>query len=127
MKILVVDDMPSMRRVMLHMLASLGYNHNDEAKNGIEALKMLHLNEYDLLITDLHMPNLNGQQLLHKVRHDKKLNNLPVLMVSCEDDKEKILSLVAGQVTAFMIKPFNIKTLKKQLDWIHQQSKAIVN
>jgi len=115
MKILVVDDMSSMRQVMAHMLTSLGYNNTDEASSGIEALKILRRNSYDLLITDLHMPNLNGEQLLAKVRDDKNLQDLPVLMVSCEDDKTKIMGLIAGEVTGFMIKPFNMETLKKQL------------
>jgi len=115
MKILVVDDVSSMRQVMAHMLTSLGYNNTDEASSGIEALKMLRRNSYDLLITDLHMPNLNGEQLLAKVRDDKNLQDLPVLMVSCEDDKTKIMGLIAGEVTGFMIKPFNMETLKKQL------------
>ncbi len=119
MKILVVDDMASMRNVMVHMLTSLGYNNSDEASCGLQALKMLRLNNYDLLITDLHMPNLNGEQLLSKVRSDNKLSNLPVLMVSSEDDKAKIVELIACEVTGFMVKPFNLNTLKKQLNWIH--------
>ena len=127
MKILVVDDMSSMRAVILHMLIKLGHNHNDEAANGIEALKMLRLNNYDLLITDLHMPNLNGKQLLEKVRHDENLKYLPVLMVSCEDDKEKLLALVAGKVTGFMMKPFNITMLKKQLHWVQSKSKVTMS
>ena len=118
MKIFVVDDMPSMRQVMLHMLTSLGHSDPDEASCGLHALKMLRLNDYDLLITDLHMPNLDGEQLLSKIREDKKLHNLPVLMVSCEDDKAKIMALIAGEVTGFMVKPFNCNTLKKQLHWI---------
>jgi len=122
MKILVVDDMSSMRQVMVHMLTSLGHNDTDEASSGIEALKMLRLSNYDLLITDLHMPNLNGEQLLSKVRYDKRLQDLPVLMVSCEDDKTKIMGLIAGEVTGFMKKPFNINTLKKQLRWVQPKS-----
>lgn len=118
MKVLVVDDMPSMRQVMLHMLTSLGHKDPDEASCGLEALKMLRQRDYDLLITDLHMPNLDGEQLLTKVRQDKKLQNLPVLMVSCEDDKAKIMALIASEVTGFMVKPFNLNTLKKQLHWI---------
>ncbi|KGJ91784.1 response regulator [Colwellia psychrerythraea] len=118
MKILVVDDMPSMRQVMMHMLISLGHVDPDEASCGLHALKMLRTHDYDLLITDLHMPNLDGEQLLSKIRHDKKLYKLPVLMVSCEDDKAKIMALIAGEVTGFMVKPFNLSTLKKQLDWI---------
>ncbi len=127
MKILVVDDMSSMRGVMLQMLASLGHSETDEASNGLQALKLLRQNEYDLLITDLHMPNLDGQQLLEKVRHDKKLHDLPVLMVSCEDDKKIVKDLIAGQVTGFMVKPFNLNTLKKQLQWIYAENHALAN
>jgi len=118
MKILVVDDMSSMRNVMVHMLINLGYNQTDEASGGLQALKMLRLDNYELLITDLHMPNLDGEQLLRKVRGDKKLHNLPVLMVSSEDDKVKIMQLIEGDVTGFMVKPFNLNTLKKQINWI---------
>lgn len=122
MRILVVDDMSSMRNVMVHMLINLGYNQTDEASSGLQALKMLRLDNYELLITDLHMPNLDGEQLLRKVRGDKKLHNLPVLMVSSEDDKVKIMELIAGNVTGFMVKPFNLNTLKKQLNWIHSNT-----
>lgn len=123
MRILVVDDMSSMRSIMLHMLKSLGHIDNDEAVNGIQALKMLRSNHYDLLITDLHMPNLDGRQLLEKVRNDEKLHNLPVLMVTCEDDRKVVMSLIAKQVTGFMVKPFNLSALKKQLDWIDVDNK----
>ena len=96
-------------------------------KNGIEALSMLRSNKYDLLITDLYMPNLDGQQLLSKVRHDDNLHDLPVLMMSSEDDKEKIINLIKEQVTAFMRKPFNINTLEKQLNWIINESPIAIN
>jgi len=124
MKILVVDDMSSMRQVMMYMLNSLGHNDTDEASGGLQALKMLRLNNYDLLITDLHMPNLNGEQLLSKVRGDKILHNLPVLMMSCEDDKAKIMGLIASDVTGFMMKPFNIGTLKKQLRLVQPKNQV---
>lgn len=116
MKILVVDDMASMRQVLLHMLKTLGLHDNDEAKNGLQALKMLRQGDYDLLVTDLHMPNLNGRQLLEKVRADKKLQDLPVLMVTSEDDRNVVLSLIAEKVTGFIVKPFKIETLQKQLN-----------
>jgi len=125
MRILVVDDMSSMRNVMVHMLINLGYNQTDEASSGLQALKMLRLDNYELLITDLHMPNLDGEQLLKKVRSDDKLHNLPVLMVSSEDDKAKIMKLIAGDVTGFMVKPFNLNTLKKQLNWIHSNINVV--
>ena len=118
MKVLVVDDMASMRQVMKHMLVKLGHETPDEAGCGVQALKMLRTNDYDLLITDLHMPNLDGEQLLKKVRQDIRLHNLPVLMVSSEDDKTKIMAVIAGEVTGFMVKPFDLATLRKQLDWV---------
>lgn len=121
MKILVVDDVRSMRQVLTYMLSSLGHSNVDEASNGIEALKLLRLNEYDLLITDLHMPNLDGKQLLEQVRNDKNLSHLPVLMASSEDDKSRILDVIAADVTAFMMKPFNISTLRRQLDLLERK------
>ncbi len=122
MKVLVVDDMASMRQVMKHMLEALGHENPDEADCGVQALRMLRTHDYDLLITDLHMPNLDGEQLLKKVREDKKLHSLPVLMVSSEDDKAKIMAVIAGEVTGFMVKPFDLATLRKQLDWMQPKT-----
>jgi len=125
MKILVVDDMPSMRQVILHMLRGLGHNNLDEAVNGVEALKKLRAQDYDLLITDLHMPNLDGKQLLEKVRSDKRLADLPVLMVSCEDDKKQITELIKAKVTGFIVKPFNSNILRKHIDWIKEEIQIV--
>ena len=124
MKILIVDDMPSMRGVMMKMLSSLGYNNLGEANNGLQALAKLRLDNFDLVITDLHMPNLDGEQLLKKIREDEFLQHMPVLMMSCEDDKNKIMSLINSDVTGFMVKPFDITTLKKQLDWMRPKIQA---
>jgi len=118
MKILVVDDMISMRHVMIHMLRDLGYNDLDEAGDGVQAFDKLKKGSYDLLITDYYMPHIDGRQLLERVRHNEKLKTLPVLMVSCEDDQKKIKSLIEAKVTGFIVKPFTANTLKKQLNWI---------
>ncbi|PCI61575.1 MAG: two-component system response regulator [Gammaproteobacteria bacterium] len=118
MKILVVDDMISMRHVMMHMLRDLGYNDLGEASDGVQALDKLKKDNYDVLITDYYMPNINGKQLLERIRHNEKLKELPVLMVSCEDDQKKIKSLIEAKVTGFIVKPFTANTLKKQLNWI---------
>jgi len=125
MKILVVDDILSMRQVMMHMLRDLGHNNLDEAVNGVEALKKLRSQDYDLLITDLHMPNLDGKQLLEKVRSDKRLADLPVLMVSCEDDKKQITELIKAKVTGFIVKPFNSNILRKHIDWIKEEIQIV--
>ena len=115
MKILVVDDMTSMRHVLLHMLRDLGHSDCDEAIDGIQALSLLHKKQYDLLITDLHMPRLDGKQLLEKVRSESQLSDIPVLMISSEDEKTKIKQIIAAKVSGFIVKPFNFNTLKRQL------------
>ncbi len=121
MKILVVDDMISMRHVLLQILRSLGYTDNDEATDGRQAFQMLQNNAYDLLITDFYMPKLNGQQLLDKIRNQRELAYLPVLMVTCENDKDKIRSVIASKVTGFIVKPFTAQTIEKQLTKITEK------
>jgi len=115
MKILVVDDMTTMRHVLLHMLRDLGHVDCDEAIDGLQALTLLHKKHYDLLITDLHMPNLDGKQLLEKVRSESQLSKIPVLMISSEDETSKIKEIIAAKVTGFIVKPFNYNTLEKQI------------
>ncbi len=124
MKILVVDDMISMRHVMIHMLREMGYNDVDEAPDGVQALDKLRKAKYDLVITDYYMPNIDGRQLLERIRYDDELADLPVLMVSCEDDKNKIKPLIAAKVTGFIIKPFTMQTLTKQLKRIEKSMRA---
>ncbi|WP_042152359.1 MULTISPECIES: response regulator [unclassified Pseudoalteromonas] len=123
MKILVVDDMASMRHVILHMLRDLGHVDCDEAIDGLQALSLLYKNHYDLLITDLHMPKLDGKQLLEKVRSESELSKIPVLMISTEDECSKIKEIIAAKVTGFIVKPFNYNTLEKK---IHKIDKCIV-
>jgi len=118
MKILVVDDMISMRHVMIHMLRDLGYNDIDEASDGVQALDKLNKGTYHLLITDYYMPKIDGKQLLERIRHKESLSDLAVLMVSCEDDKKKIKSLIDAKISGFIVKPFTSNTLKKQIQWI---------
>ena len=118
MKILVVDDMMTMRHVITHMLRDLGYTSIDEACDGMQALQMINKKVYDLVITDFYMPNLDGQQLLKKIRSQKETQDLPVLMVSCVDNKEKIKAIIACKVTGFIVKPFCSNTLKNKLNRI---------
>jgi len=118
MKILVVDDTMSMRHIIKHMLEELGYEKCDEATDGAMAYKMLQAKSYDLLITDFYMPKINGIQLLERIRADETLSMLPVLMVTCEDSREQIKLIIQAKVTAYLKKPFNLLSLKKQLERI---------
>lgn len=115
MKILMVDDMISMRHVMLHMLRSLGHTDVDEAADGLQAFSLLNKNSYDLLITDYHMPKMDGRQLLKSIRSSEKLADLPVLMISCESEKRRVKAIISCDVTDFIIKPFNLQTLELKI------------
>ena len=115
MKILMVDDMISMRHVMLHMLRSLGHTDVDEAADGLQAFNLLNKNSYDLLITDYHMPKMDGRQLLKSIRSSEKLADLPVLMISCESEKRRVKAIISCDVTDFIIKPFNLQTLELKI------------
>ncbi|MEZ8142955.1 response regulator [Enterovibrio sp. FF113] len=121
MKILVVDDMTSMRHVMLNLLRSIGYLDLEEATNGWQAFQMLKKNSYGLLITDLNMPKMDGRELLKEVRCDERLKQTPVLIVSCEQDKERVKELIQHGVNGFVVKPFNAATLQKQIQRIERQ------
>jgi two-component system chemotaxis response regulator CheY len=127
MKILVVDDMVSMRHVMLHMLRSLGHTDIDEAADGLQALNLLNKKCYNLLITDYHMPKIDGQQLLKSIRGSKGLANLPVLMVSCEDDKARVKAIIASDVTDFIVKPFSLQTLELKVKKIEKLLNPEIN
>ncbi len=115
MKILVVDDAECIRTLIIHMLREMGHTENDEATNGVQALKLMHKKQYGLLITDLNMPYLDGKQLLEKIRKEEKFANLPVLMVSAEEDGAKIKAVIQAKVNGFLMKPICYNNLSKQL------------
>jgi len=115
MKILVVDDMPLMRHVLINMLRQLDYKEIVEATDGLQALKILQDQMFDLVITDLHMPKMDGITLLDNIRKDAELVNLPVLMVTCEDSSETVKKIINAKVSGFIIKPFSMNVLSAQL------------
>ena len=116
MKILVVDDMPLMRHVLINMLRKLEYSNIVEATDGLQALALLRHQHFDLVITDLHMPKMDGVDLLTNIRKDRALADIPVLMVTCEDSTDKVKQVIAAKVSGFIIKPFNMNVLSSQLN-----------
>ena len=120
MKVLVVDDMAAMRHVMMNMLRHVGFEQLDEAVDGYQALGMLKNSQYDLVITDLNMPKMDGQQLLKSIRNDQALKDTPVIMVTCENDKQKVQQALLEKVSGFILKPFNLQTLEKQLSRLRE-------
>lgn len=115
MKILVVDDMPLMRHVLINMLRQLNYKDIVEATDGLQALNILQNQMFDLVITDLHMPKMDGITLLDNIRKDAELKNLPVLMVTCEDSSSTVKKAINAKVSGFIVKPFNMNVLSEQL------------
>ncbi|TMO03657.1 response regulator [Pseudoalteromonas sp. S558] len=118
MKILVVDDMPLIRHVLINMLRKLQFDDLVEATDGVQAFTLLHQQHFDLVITDLYMPKMDGKVLLKRIRDDEKLASLPVLIVTCEDSCEAVKEIIATKVSGFIIKPFNLKVLSDHLNLI---------
>lgn len=115
MKILVVDDMPLMRHVLINMLRRLDYIDIVEATDGLQALNILQNQMFDLVITDLHMPKMDGITLLDNIRKDAELKNLLVLMVTCEDSSSTVKKAINAKVSGFIVKPFNMNVLSAKL------------
>ena len=120
MKILVVDDFSTMRRIIKNLLRDLGFNNTDEADDGLTALPMLKSGKYDLLVTDWNMPGMQGIDLLKAVRADadESLKSIPVLMVTAEQKKEQIVEAAQSGVNGYIVKPFTALILKEKLEKI---------
>jgi len=120
-KILIVDDFSTMRRIIKNLLRDLGYTNTSEADDGNTALPMLQSGSFDLLVTDWNMPGMQGIDLLKAVRADPKLSALPVLMVTAEQKKEQIIEAAKAGVNGYIVKPFTAATLKEKLDKIFER------
>lgn len=124
MKILIVDDFSTMRRIIKNLLRDLGFNNTQEADDGMTALPMLKSGNFDFLVTDWNMPGMQGIDLLKEVRKDEKLAKLPVLMVTAEQKREQIVEAAQAGVNGYIVKPFTAQTLKEKLDKIFERIDA---
>jgi len=124
MKILIVDDFSTMRRIIKNLLRDLGFNNTAEADDGNTALPMLQNGNFDFLVTDWNMPGMEGIDLLKAVRADEKLANLPVLLVTAEAKKEQIVEAAQAGVNGYVVKPFNAATLKEKIEKIFERIEA---
>lgn len=121
MKILIVDDFSTMRRIIKNLLRDLGFNNTEEADDGNTGLPKLQSGNYDFLVTDWNMPGMTGIDLLRAVRADERLKELPVLMVTAEAKKEQIVMAAQEGVNGYIVKPFTAQTLKEKIDKIFQR------
>ncbi len=116
MKVLFVDDSPTMRRIIQNSLNKIGYDDLVGAENGVEALEKLEDVEVDLIITDWNMPEMNGEQLVVKLREDPKYKDKPILMVTTRGMKEDVITAVKIGVNGYVVKPFTPEVLKKKIN-----------
>ncbi|HWS01961.1 MAG TPA: chemotaxis response regulator CheY [Gammaproteobacteria bacterium] len=124
MKILIVDDFSTMRRIIKNLLRDLGFNNTQEADDGNTALPMLQSGNFDFLVTDWNMPGMTGIDLLKAVRADAKLASLPVLLVTAEAKKDQIIEAAQAGVNGYIVKPFTAITLKEKIDKIFERLQA---
>jgi two-component system chemotaxis response regulator CheY len=118
MKILIVDDFSTMRRIIKNLLRDLGFTNTQEADDGLTALPMLKGGDFDFLVTDWNMPGMTGIELLKEVRADDKLANLPTLMVTAEAKKDQIVEAAQAGVNGYVVKPFTAQALKDKIEKI---------
>jgi two-component system chemotaxis response regulator CheY len=121
MKILIVDDFATMRRIIKNLLRDLGYTNITEADDGNSALPLLQTGNFDFLVTDWNMPGMPGIELLKAVRALPKTAKLPVLMVTAESKREQIIAAAQAGVNGYIVKPFNAVTLKEKIDKIFER------
>ncbi len=121
MRILIVDDFSTMRRIVKNLLTDLGFTNTAEAEDGNSALTALRTSTIDFVVTDWNMPGMTGIELLRSIRADDKLKHLPVLMVTAEAKREQIIEAAQAGVNGYIIKPFTAQTLQEKLGKIFER------
>ncbi len=124
MKILIVDDFSTMRRIIKNLLRDLGFTNTEEADDGNTALPLLQSGKFDFLITDWNMPGMTGIELLKAVRSDDKLVKLPILMVTAEAKRDQIVEAAQAGVNGYVVKPFTAAALKDKIEKIFERVEA---
>ncbi|CUS93368.1 chemotaxis response regulator CheY [Candidatus Kryptonium thompsonii] len=117
-RFLVVDDSPTMRRIVINALKNIGYTDIVEAEDGKDALAKLYAERIDFIITDWNMPNMGGLELTKAVRSDANFANIPILMVTTRAMKEDVLEALQARVNNYIVKPFTPQILKEKIEQI---------
>ena len=115
MKILVVDDFSTMRRIVKNILKQLGFSNMEEAENGQEALQKLRAEPFGFVVSDWNMPVMPGIEMLRAIRADEKLKHIPVLMVTAEAQKENLIEAIQAGVNNYIVKPFTAETMQEKI------------
>ena len=121
MKFLVVDDFSTMRRIVRNLLKELGFTNVDEAEDGVAALQKLGSAQFDFVVTDWNMPNMDGLTLLQNIRKTPQFKDLPVLMITAEAKKENIIAAAQAGASGYIVKPFTAATMAEKLEKIFEK------
>lgn len=122
LRFLVVDDFATMRRIVRNLLKDLGFVNVEEAEDGQDALARLRASQFDFVISDWNMPNMDGLQLLSEIRKDASFSSIPVLMVTAEAKKENIIAAAQAGASGYVVKPFTAATLEEKLNKIFEKT-----
>jgi two-component system chemotaxis response regulator CheY len=117
-KILIIDDFATMRKILKNILKQIGFKNISEADDGKSALKILKKENFDLILSDWNMPEISGLELLNRVKSDNELKNIPFVMVTAEAQKDNILDAVKAGVNSYIVKPFTPETVGEKLNKI---------
>ena len=118
MRILIVDDSSTMRRIIGNVVMQLGFSRDDfdEAEDGVKAWKILSESQYDIILTDWNMPNMNGLELVKTIRNVNK--KVPIVMITTEGGKGEVITALKAGVNNYIVKPFSAEILKEKLDGV---------
>ncbi len=115
-KVLVVDDDPTTRRIIKKIAAQIGFTDIVEAENGAEAFAKVQEQEFGLILSDWDMPVMNGMEFLEKVRKDERYTEIPFIMITANDTRENIILAAKARVSQYIVKPFTVQALKAKID-----------
>lgn len=120
-KVLVVDDFATMRKIIRNVLKQIGFENITEAEDGVTALQIIKREKIGLVVTDWNMPNMSGLELLQHIRQMPGCARLPVLMVTAEGLKDNVLAAVRAGVSNYVVKPFTAEVLEEKIEAIFKK------
>jgi two-component system chemotaxis response regulator CheY len=121
MKVLVVDDFATMRKIVRNILKQIGFEDISEAEDGNAALRVIKNEKVGLVVTDWNMPNMSGLELLQEIRRNGQTQKIPVLMVTAEGLKENVMEAVKAGVNNYVVKPFTAEVLQEKIETIFKK------
>jgi len=117
-RILAVDDSPTMRRIIVNSLKKAGFSNVTEATDGKDALAKMKVDSYDFIITDWNMPEMDGMTFVTNIRALSEFKKIPILMVTTRSVKDDIVEAIKVGVNNYIVKPFTPETLKEKIEQV---------